>query len=122
MCTCEGESEGESAEDGDGGGSNFGVGCSRVGVGGEVILAIAIEGFWWCFVWCGRGREGALDRHAFHWELPACCEYLCLFSSLALRPTPYLKSFRKLSILLKSGHVDVAYCKNCSVSKGMSLF
>ena len=47
----------ESAEDGDGGGSNFGVGCSRVGVGGELILAIAIAGFWWCFVWGGRGRE-----------------------------------------------------------------
>lgn len=76
----------ESAEDGDGdgGGSNFGVGCSRVGVGGELILAIAIAGFWWCFVWSGRGREGALDRHAFHWELPACCEYLCLFSSFLL--------------------------------------
>lgn len=47
----------EFAEDGDGGGRNFGVDCRRVGVGGELILAIAIAGFRWCFVWCGRGRE-----------------------------------------------------------------
>ena len=72
-----------------------------------------------------REREGVLIRHAFHWELPACCEYLCLLSSLALRPNPPLrcrKSFRKLSILLKIEHVDVAYCYNSSVSKGVSLF